>query len=321
MTIGTPMLWAAFVAAVLAMLALDLGVFHRRAHAVSMREALIWSAVWIALSLAFNAFIGVRFGADAGLDFLSAYLIEKSLSVDNLFVFIVVFAAFGVAPAAQHRVLFWGILGALVMRSILIFGGIALLQRFEWLIYPLGGFLVLTGLKLFRDRHRAESAEPGRLIRWLRGHTNGFGSTMMALVAIELTDAVFAVDSVPAVLAVTEDPFLVFTSNICALLGLRSLYFALAGVVSRFRYLKVSLACILVFVGAKMTASNVMHLPHGVSLGTIALLLGAGVIASLLKERSLRSAAAPTAPPAERSWSSPATASRRPRHGDLHSSP
>jgi tellurite resistance protein TerC len=284
MGIGTPALWVGFLGAVLGLLALDLFVFHRTPHAVSAREALKWSAFWIGLALAFNGFIALRFGADAGLDFLTAYLVEKSLSVDNLFVFIVVFASFGVAPQAQHRLLFWGVLGALLMRAGLIFGGIALLERFAWLVYPMGAFLLLTGLKLFRDRHEAE--QPVRFVEWLKRRApSALGAGLLALVAIELTDVVFAVDSVPAVLAVTEDPFIVFTSNICALLGLRSLFFALADVMTRFRYLKVSLAGVLAFVGLKMLASSVLHVPHVVSLGAVVAMLAAGVLASIARER------------------------------------
>jgi tellurite resistance protein TerC len=284
MGIGTPALWIGFLASVLGLLALDLFVFHRTPHAVSTREALKWSAFWIALALGFNGFLALRFGSDAGLDFFTAYLVEKSLSVDNLFVFILVFASFGIAPAAQHRLLFWGVLGALVMRAALIFGGIALLERFAWLVYPMGAFLVLTAIKLYRDRHQEE--QPIRLVEWLKRRAPGVvGTGLLALVAIELTDVVFAVDSVPAVLAVTEDPFLVFTSNICALLGLRSLFFALADVMRRFRYLKVSLAGVLGFVGLKMLASHVLQLPHVVSLGVVVAMLGAGVVASIAAER------------------------------------
>jgi len=285
MGIGTPTLWFGFLAGVAVLLVLDLGVFHREKKTVPAREALLWSGVWVGLSLAFNAFIAWRFGADAGLDFLTAYLVEKSLSVDNLFVFLVVFAAFAVAPQHQHRLLFWGIFGALVLRAGLIFGGIALLERFDWLIYPMGLFLVFTGLKLFFDRNKGDEGKPGRVVQWLR--TRHGASMLFALLAIELTDAVFALDSVPAVLAVTEDPFLVFTSNICALLGLRSLFFALSGVLQRRRYLKVALSGVLAFVGLKMLTEHLVHVPHLVSLGVIAAMLVIAAVASLRSGREV----------------------------------
>jgi tellurite resistance protein TerC len=285
MGIGTPPLWIGFLAAVAVLLVLDLGVFHRGNKAVPAREALIWSGVWIGLSLAFNGFVAWRFGADTGLDFLTAYLVEKSLSVDNLFVFLVVFAAFGVAPERQHRLLFWGIFGALALRAGLIFGGIALLERFAWLVYPMGLFLVFTGVKLFRDRHKDEQGKPGRVVQWLRSRHGA--SMLFALLAIELTDAVFALDSVPAVLAITEDPFIVFTSNICALLGLRSLFFALSGVMQRLHYLKHALSGVLVFVGLKMLTESFVHVPHLLSLGIIAAMLTLAAVASLRSRREV----------------------------------
>jgi tellurite resistance protein TerC len=287
---GSPGLWAGFIGAVVVLLLLDLFVFHPRAQAPSTRGALAWSAVWIALSLAFNGFVALHFGHDAGVDFLTAYLVEKSLSIDNLFAFLVIFASFGIKPAGQHRVLFWGIFGALVMRALMIFGGIALLQRLTWLIYPMGLFLVFTAVKLFADRHKGE--KPSRLVTRLHAMApSGRGATLVALIAVELTDIIFAADSVPAVLAVTDDPFLVFTSNICALLGLRSLFFALSNVVAKFRYLKLALSGVLLFVGAKMLVSSRLHLPHGVSLAVIAVLLGAAIVASSIVTRRQQRAA------------------------------
>jgi tellurite resistance protein TerC len=282
----SPWLWGGFIAAVVVMLALDLGIFHRRAHAVSVREALLFSAGWIALSLLFNLFIAARFGTDAGLDFLTAYLIEKSLSIDNLFAFVVVFATFRIPPQGQHRVLFWGIFGALALRAVLIIGGTALLHRFAWLVFPLGFFLLVSGVKVFADRNRDETAEPGKVTKWLEQRFGGSNKKLwLALIAVELTDLVFAVDSVPAALAITDETFIVFTSNVCAMLGLRSLYFALAGLLTRFKHLKTGLAAILSFVGVKMLLSHVVSIPHGLSLAVIAAILALSVIASLSRAR------------------------------------
>ncbi len=296
-SIGNPALWAGFLLFVLAMLALDLGVFHRRQHAVGLREALIWSAVWIGLALLFGAGVALRFGADAGLEFLTGYVIEKALSIDNLFVFIVIFAAFGVTADRQHRVLFWG---ALALRGAFIAGGAAFLEAFHWAIYVFGGILVLTGGKLLA-RRKAEphpernpvtrlasrllplapdGAVSGFLVR--RGGRVLFTPLFLALLTVEVTDILFAVDSIPAVFAVTSDPFIVFTSNIFAVLGLRSLYFLPAGIMARFQHLKLGLAGVLLFVGAKMLLSQVLEIPVGLSLGVIAVILGLSVLASLL---------------------------------------
>jgi tellurite resistance protein TerC len=298
-TIGTPLLWTGFLAFVLAMLAVDLGVFHRRTHAVGLREALVWSLVWVALALAFNGAIYRWFGPERALEFLTGYLIEKALSVDNLFVFVVIFAYFGVAPRLQHRVLFWGILGALVMRAAFIVAGGVLLQAFHWTVYLFGGLLVLTGLKLLRQRDGRIRPERNPLVRLLARvlpvsaeplgerfavRENGrwiLTPLFLALVTVEVSDLVFAVDSIPAIFAVTTDPFIVFTSNIFAILGLRSLYFLLADVVGRFRYLHVGLAGVLVFVGGKMLAVDLVEVPIGWSLAVVAALLGASVAASL----------------------------------------
>jgi tellurite resistance protein TerC len=302
-TIATPALWAGFLIFIGVMLALDLGVFHRRNHAVGFREALLWSGIWIGLALLFCAGIGWRFGTPKGFEFLAGYVIEKALSIDNLFVFLVIFSAFNVSAERQHRVLFWGILGALVLRGAFILAGGAFLEAFHWAIYVFGGILVLTGGKLL-VRRNAES-HPGRnpvtrlfarvlpmelsstgprfLLR--RGGRLLVTPLFLALVTVEVTDVVFAVDSIPAVFAVSSDPFIVFTSNIFAILGLRSLYFLLAGVMESFRYLKFGLAGVLLFVGAKMLLSGFLEVPIGVSMVVIAVLIGGSIAASLIVEK------------------------------------
>jgi tellurite resistance protein TerC len=303
-SIGTPGSWIGFVAFVIAMLAVDLGVFHRKAHVVGMREALAWSSVWVALALLFNVLVWQLYGPERGLEFLTGYLIEKSLSVDNIFVFVVIFGALGIPALYQHRVLFWGIFSALVLRAIMIFAGMAMLQRFHWLIYLFGAFLIFTGLKLFLNRHKEEHPENGLAMRWARRvlpstsrfHGHHFFTRenarwlatplLMALLLVEVTDVLFALDSIPAIFAVTQDPFLVFTSNIFAILGLRSLFFLVAGMVEKFSYLKVGLSAVLVFVGAKMALVDFVKVPALVSLGVIAVLIGGSVVASLLKARS-----------------------------------
>ncbi len=301
--------WSGFVGLVLGMLALDLGVLNRKDHVIRPREALAWSAAWVALALAFGAFVWHRHGAGAGLEYLTGYVIEKSLSVDNVFVFVVIFGALGIPPLYQHRVLFWGIVSALVLRGGMIAGGAALLARFHWVIYLFGAFLALTGLKLLLTRGGAPHPERSPLFRALRRvvpaspalHGNRFFTVeqgrrvatplFFALALIELTDVVFAVDSIPAIFAVTTDPFIVFTSNIFAILGLRSLYFLLAGFVDRFTYLKPSLALVLLFVGAKMGLSSVVTVRPAVSLAVVVGILSAGVIASVVRARRARRAA------------------------------
>lgn len=304
-------LWIGFNLFVLGLLALDLGVFHRRAHEVSFREAAIWSAVWIGLALLFNAAVWHWLGPQKGLEFLTGYLIEKSLSVDNIFVFAILFSYFAVPARYQHRVLFWGILGALLMRAGFIAAGAALLARFHWVIYLFGAFLVVTGLKMAiaPDRGFEPDRNPVlRLVRRLvpvadRYHGQRFfvreGGALVAtplflvLVLVEVTDLIFAVDSIPAVFAVTRDPFIVYTSNVFAILGLRALYFVLAGVMHKFEYLKLGLAAVLVFVGTKMTLVDVYKIPAGVSLGVVAAILAVAVAVSLVRARRR----APTAPP------------------------
>ncbi len=299
----SPWIWVAFNVFILALLALDLGVFHRKSHSVSIREATVWSGVWVALALLFNLGIYRFLGSEPALQFLTGYLIEKSLSVDNLFVFALLFGYFAVPAAYQHRVLFWGILGALVLRAAFIFAGSALLSRFHFLLYLFGAFLVFTGIKMALQRETEIHPEKNPLLKLVRRFfpvtkdyvedrlfvrgAGGWAATplFLVLVLIESTDLVFAVDSIPAIFAVTDDPFLVYTSNVFAILGLRSLYFLLAGVMSRFVYLKVGLGAVLVFVGGKMLASEVYKVPGLVSLAVIAALVGGSIVASLLRTR------------------------------------
>ena len=302
-------LWAGFNLFILAMLALDLGVFHRKSHEVSIREATIWSLVWVTLALVFNAGLWFFRGSEPAIQFFTGYLIEKSLSVDNIFVFALLFSYFAVPPVYQHRVLFWGILGALVMRAAFILAGAALLAKFHWIIYIFGGFLILTGIKMaiFRNAEMDPGKNPVlRLVRRLIPVTHEYrddhffvrekGMWMatplfLVLVLVETTDLIFAVDSIPAIFAVTNDPFIVYTSNVFAILGLRSLYFVLAGVMQKFSYLKLGLAGVLVFVGVKMTLVDVYKIPSAVSLGVIATILAISIIASLRKSRREEAAA------------------------------
>src|SRR5512147_2383205 len=297
--------WIGFNLFVLAMLALDLGVFHRRAHVVTMREAAIWSAVWVGIALAFNAGLYLLAGPRPALEFLTGYLIEKSLSVDNIFVFVLLFTYFAVPAQYQHRVLFWGILGALAMRGVFIAAGAYVLEQFHWAIYLFGAILVVTGVKMALRGGVAVDPERNPVTRWARrllpltprydgqrfwARENGrrvATPLFLVLLLVEFTDLVFAIDSIPAIFAVTRDPFLVYTSNVFAILGLRSLYFLLAGVVHRFVYLKLGLAAILVFVGAKMALVDWVKVPAGISLGVIASILTVAVVASLLKARRL----------------------------------
>jgi tellurite resistance protein TerC len=298
--------WLAFNAFVLGMLALDLGVFHRKAHEVSLKEASVWSALWIALALLFNVAIYLWKGKEPALQFLAGYLIEKSLSVDNIFVFVLVFTFFAVPAAYQHRVLFWGILGALVMRGIFIAAGAALLATFHWVIYVFGGFLVVTGIKMALvrgDQIHPDRNPLVRLTRRLLPVTSGYREDrfvvreggkwvatplLLVLLVVESTDLVFAVDSIPAIFAVTSDPFIVYTSNVFAILGLRSLYFLLAGVVGKFHFLKLGLSVVLAFVGVKMLLTDVAKIPIGISLAVIAAVIGVSILASLLRDRGSR---------------------------------
>ncbi|HVP60827.1 MAG TPA: TerC family protein [Myxococcaceae bacterium] len=299
-SLGSWPLWLGFLAFVGVMLALDLGVFHRKAHPVSLREAAAWSSLWIVLAGVFALGVFHLYGAERGLEFTTGYLIEKALSVDNIFVMVIVLGAFGVPSHQQHRVLFWGILGALAMRAVFILAGTALIARFHWTVYVLGVFLVITGARMMF--HKGEQGHPERnpLLRLARKvlpvapgqdtehfFTRVAGRRMvtplfLGLLAVELTDLIFAVDSIPAVLAVSREPFIVFTSNIFAILGLRSLYFLLAGVVQKFRYLKLGLALVLVFVGVKMTIVDIFKVPVGVSLAVVASLITGSILSSLV---------------------------------------
>lgn len=302
-TIASPWMWAAFAGLVLVTLALDLGVLRRKAHEVSFREALGWSAAWVALALLFNAGIWFTSGPQRGLEFLTGYVIEYALSIDNVFIFLVIFSSFGVPRKLQHRVLFWGILGAVVLRAAMIVGGIALLAQFHWLIYVFGGFLILTGVKMLVSSDAEAHPERSSLFKLFRRvvpstdefHGDAFfivkagrrlaTPLFLVLILVEFTDVVFALDSIPAILSVTSDPFIVFSSNVFAILGLRSLFFVLDGVMHRFAYLKVGLALTLVFVGAKMASSDFVKVPIGVSLAVVALLIGGSVAFSLLRTR------------------------------------
>jgi tellurite resistance protein TerC len=298
-TVGTPALWIGFLTFVLGMLALDLGVFHRRDRILGLREALGWSVAWVTLSLLFGAGVFHFLGHGAGQEFLTAYVVEKSLSVDNLFVFVVLFGALGIPRALQHRVLFWGILSALVLRAAMILGGVALLARFHWLTYVFGAFLVFTGWKLWAQEEDAGSGAT-RILETvrrvlpttsdLRGHAffvredGRLKGTplLLALVAIEIADVAFAVDSIPAVFAVSTDPFIVFTSNIFAILGLRSLYFLLADLVGRFVYLRPGLSAVLIYVGVKMLIVRWVKIPPSISLAIILGILAIAILASWL---------------------------------------
>ncbi|HET9634785.1 MAG TPA: TerC family protein [Gemmatimonadaceae bacterium] len=297
--------WVGFNLVVLAILALDLGVLHRKAEKVSLREAAIWSAVWVALSLCFAFAIYLTMGKRSGLEFLTGYLIEYALSVDNIFVFVLIFTYFNVPEKYQHRVLFWGIIGALVLRGVMIVAGSALVTRFAWTLYIFGAFLVITGIRMALQKDD-EAYNPDRdpVLRIARRivpvtreyHGKNFfvreqrpdGTTHLAatplfivLLIVDTTDVVFATDSIPAIFAVTRDPFIVYTSNICAVLGLRALYFLLAGIVDKFVYLKLGLSMVLVFIGAKMLLEGVFHIPIGVSLGVVALVLASSIVASI----------------------------------------
>ena len=296
--------WVGFNLFVLVMLALDLGVFHRNAHVVSMKEAGAWSVLWVSLALVFNYGIYRFMGPGAGLEFLTGYLIEKALSVDNIFVFVLLFSYFNVPPLYQHRVLFWGILGALLMRGAMIAAGAALIAEFHWIIYLFGAFLVFTGIRMATQSAHAVDADRNPVVRLLRriipvssqyhgqrffvreevgGRLRRVATPLfVVLVLVETTDLIFAVDSIPAIFAVTRDPFIVYTSNVFAILGLRALYFLLAGVIHKFHFLKLGLSAVLVFVGAKMLLVDVYKIPVALSLGVIAVVLAAAVVASLL---------------------------------------
>jgi tellurite resistance protein TerC len=298
---STAALWIGFSLFILFMLSLDLGLFNRRAHDIKYREAAIWSAVWIALASVFAAIVFYYQGSSRGLEFVTGYLIELSLSVDNLFVFLLIFSYFKVPSKYQHRVLFWGVLGALVMRLTMIFVGATLINRFHWIIYIFGAFLVYTGIKMFRQQDNDFQPEDNALVRFLTRvmpmtrtydekhfftKVNGrrMGTLLLlVLVIVEVADLVFAVDSIPAIFAITTNAFIVYTSNVFAILGLRSMYFLLAGVVEKFHYLKIGLAIVLTFIGAKMLIVAVhINIPIWISLVFVAIVLLSSVVASLV---------------------------------------
>jgi tellurite resistance protein TerC len=293
--------WIGFHVFVFLMLALDLGVFHRKAHEVKMKEALIWSAVWISLALAFNVIVYFWHGKTAALQFLTGYLIEYSLSVDNIFVFILIFSSFRVPSKYQHEVLFWGILTALIMRAAFIILGIALIERFHWMVYVFGAFLVFTGVKMAINKDKEElDVEKNLVMKFCRKfmpitkelHGGKFfikvdgklfaTPLFIVLMVVETTDVIFAADSIPAILAISKDPFIVYTSNAFAILGLRSLYFALSGIMDLFHHLHYGLSAVLSFVGLKMILSDIYHIPIAASLGFIFLALALSVIASII---------------------------------------
>jgi tellurite resistance protein TerC len=290
--------WILFNFFVLAMLVLDLGVFHRRAHTVKFREALAWSGAWIALAAIFAVVIFFWHGRTPALEFITGYVIELSLSVDNLFVFLLIFRFFQVPAIHQHKVLFWGILGALIMRAIFIAAGVSLIQRFHWIIYAFGAFLVYSGIKLFFQEEAEIHPEKNPVLRLFRRwvpvtkdyvgnkffvRSRGLYATplFVVLLVVETTDLLFAVDSIPAILAITRDAFIVYTSNVFAILGLRSMYFALAGMMEMFRYLHYGLSLVLISVGAKMLLSHYFEIPTPVALGAVAGVLAISVIASM----------------------------------------
>lgn len=293
-------LWTSFNVFVLLMLALDLGVFHRKSHEVSVKEALTWTAVWITLSLLFNIFVYYHFDKEKAIEFFTGYVIEKSLSVDNIFVIIMIFSYFNVPRAYQHKVLFWGVLGALVMRVIFIFAGIELIHKFHWLIYIFGGFLIFTGVRMLKPGDVKLEPEKNPIVKLIRRFVPVTGAfhqdkffvrlrgklwatpLFLVVMLIEATDLIFAVDSIPAILAISEDPFIVYTSNVFAILGLRSLYFALAGIEKYFRFLKYGLSAILIFVGIKMCIVDIYKIPVELSLIVIATLLSVSMLASVI---------------------------------------
>ena len=293
--------WIGFNVFILVMLALDLGVFHRRSHIVSFKEAITWSGVWIALAMLFCGGLYVWGGRQLSLEFLTGYLIEKSLSVDNVFVFAVLFASMRVPKHCEHKILFWGVFGALLMRAAMIFAGVALIQRFHWLIYVFGAFLIFTGIRLIRPRPGVVDPQSHWVVRVMRRlfrvtpdyvddrflvRRDGVlwaTPLLLVLILVETTDLIFAVDSIPAILAVSKNTFIVYTSNVFAMLGLRSLYFALSGMMDKFSYLKYGLAGILVFVGGKMTLVDIAPIPITLSLTIVASILALSVGGSLWK--------------------------------------
>ncbi|HLG35588.1 MAG TPA: TerC family protein [Bacteroidia bacterium] len=299
--------WIFFLLFIALMLALDLGVFHRQAHAISFKESLLWTMVWVGLAMTFNVIIYFWKGPEKAIEFLTGYLIEQSLSVDNLFVFLLIFGYFHVPAKYQHRILFWGIIGALVLRGIFIFAGVALMEKFHWMIYLMGGILIVSGYKMVFQKDKKIDPEKNPVLRlfkrffpvthqsegshfFIRQNRKWYATQLfLVLIIVETTDVIFAVDSVPAILAITTDSFIVFTSNAFAILGLRSLYFALAGIINVFRYLHLGLASILIFIGLKMVLADVYKLSVGNALLIVMVILIVSIVASLIKPKTSNS--------------------------------
>jgi len=294
--------WIAFHVGVLIVISIDLFMF-RKAHAVALREALIWSVVWVVLSLGFNGLVWHRMGSEKALEFFTGYIIEYSLSVDNILVFVLILSYFRVPPEYQHRVLFWGIFGAIVLRGMMIALGVALVERFEWILYIFGAFLLFTGIKILVQKEEHVDLEKNPVLRlcrrflpvtpdyvgakfFVRRDGRWFLTPLaLVLIFVDFIDLVFAVDSIPAIFAITKDSFIIYTSNICAILGLRSLYFLLGGIIHKFIYLKTGLAIVLAMIGVKMLIVDFWHMPTALSLVLVALILGASVVASMLAIR------------------------------------
>jgi len=313
---GQVIAWVAFNVFVVAMLVLDLRFFHRRAHVISIRESLLWTGFWIVLALLFNLIVYFWQGSQTALEFLTGYLIEKSLSIDNLFVFLLIFSYFGVPALYQHKVLFWGILGAIVMRLVFILAGVALIENFDWILYVFGAFLILTSVRMAVHKGRGIHPERNPVLRLFRRFmpvTDGYEEDrffirragrliatplLVVVLVVETTDVVFAMDSIPAILGITHDPFIVYSSNIFAILGLRALYFALAGIMRLFIYLHYGLVVVLGFIGVKMILSEFYEIPVVVALGVVAGVLLVSILASILVTR--RRVAAASAEPANR---------------------
>jgi tellurite resistance protein TerC len=299
-SVGSPLLWGVFLTVVVIGLVADLGLFRKTDHVVRPREALLWTIAWFSLALLFALGVWLRIGSRSAVEFVTGYLIELALSVDNLFVFLMVFSFFRVPAAYQHRILVWGILGALVMRAIFILAGAALINAFHWVLYVFGAFLIFTGGKILFQREQHQDPQRNLIFRVMRKlirttpeyHGAHFAvrvdgrwyatPPLLVLLIIEATDLVFALDSIPAIFGVTTDAFIVYTSNIFAILGLRNLFFLLAAIMDKFRFLKIGLGLVLVFIGLKMVASDHVKVPIGWSLGLVVILLGGSVLASVL---------------------------------------
>lgn len=305
----SPTIWGFFILFVLVVLALDLGVFNKKSHTVGFKESMIWSAVWISLAMVFNVIIYYWRGADDSMLFLTGYVIEKSLSVDNLFVFLLIFGYFKIPNEYQHKVLFYGILGALVMRAFFIWAGIAILERFSWVIYIFGAFLVVSGIKMLMPQSDDHDLEKSWVITWTKKifptspHFHGdkffvrlngvmtITPLFITLIFVEFSDLVFAIDSIPAIIGITNDPFLVFTSNVFAILGLRALYFALKGFADAFHYLKYGLSIILMFIGVKMLITKWYHMPVSITMTVIFVVLSGSIVASIISNNNKKKGA------------------------------